>query len=99
MSHGAQTVAGPKLSGIVWVWDNTQSSTTKSKALNEAEVACSYKRVTICAELFTITVWMYVPNSHLPVGSLRGWLPATGEGRRKSAAKSSLASNHHGVWM
>ena len=27
----AWTVAGPKLSGIVWVWDNTQSSTLRAK--------------------------------------------------------------------
>ena len=62
-------------------------------------MACSYKQVTICTELFTIAVWMGVPNSHLPSGSLRGWLLATGEGRWKSATKSGLASNRHGVWM
>ena len=55
-------------------------------------MACSYKWVTICAELFTIAIWMDVPNSHLPLGSLRGWLLATGEGRQKSTAKSGLAS-------
>ena len=62
-------------------------------------MAHSYKWVTICAKLFTITVWMDVPNSHLPSGSLRGWLLATGEGRQKSATKSSSASNWHGIWM
>ena len=30
------TVAGPKLSGVVWVWDDTQSSTAESQALKEA---------------------------------------------------------------
>ena len=30
-----QMVAGLKLSDVVWVWDNTQSSTTESQALNE----------------------------------------------------------------
>ena len=50
-------------------------------------------------EIFTITVWMDVPNSHLPSGSLRGWLLATGGGRWKSTAKSGLASKQHGVWM
>ena len=42
---------------------------------------------------------MDVPNSHLPLGSLRGWLLATGEGRWKSTAKSGSASNWHGIWM
>ena len=32
----AWTVAGPKLSGVVWVWDDTQSSTAESQALKEA---------------------------------------------------------------
>ena len=41
-----QMVDGPKLSGMVWVWDNTQSSTAKSQALNKAKVACSYRQVT-----------------------------------------------------
>ena len=58
-----------------------------------------YKWVTICAELFTIAVWIDVLNFHLPLGSLRGWLLATGEGRRKSTTKSSLASNQHSIWM
>ena len=62
-------------------------------------MAHSYKRVTICTELFTIAVWMDVPNSHLPLGSLRGWLLATEEGRQKSTIKSGLVSNRHGVWM
>ena len=42
---------------------------------------------------------MDVPNSHLPSGSLRNWLLATGEGRWKSAAKSGSASKRHGIWM
>ena len=42
---------------------------------------------------------MEVPNSHLPLGSLRGWLLATGECRWKSAKKSGLASNRRGIWM
>ena len=29
-------VVGPKLSGMVWVWDDTQSLTAESQALNEA---------------------------------------------------------------
>ena len=32
----AWMVAGPKLSGMVWVWDNTQSLTAKIQALNKA---------------------------------------------------------------
>ena len=32
----AWTVAGTKLSGVVWVWDDTQSSTAESQALKEA---------------------------------------------------------------
>ena len=60
-------------------------------------MAHSYKWITICTELFTITVWMDVPNSHLRLGSLRGWLLATGEGRWKSTTKSGLASNRHSV--
>ena len=62
-------------------------------------MACSYKQVTICTELFTITVWMDVPNSHLLLDSLRGWLLATGEGRKKSAAKSGSEPKWRGVWM
>ena len=42
---------------------------------------------------------MKVPNSHLPSGSLRGWLLATGEGRWKSTTKSSLASKWHSIWI
>ena len=62
-------------------------------------MAHSYKWVTIYAELLTITVWMEVPNSHLPLGSLKGWLLATGEGRWKSTAKPGLVSNRQGIWM
>ena len=42
---------------------------------------------------------MDVPNSHLPSGSLRGWLLATGEGRQKSTTKSGSVSKWHGIWM
>ena len=38
-------------------------------------------------------------NSHPLSSSLRGWLLATGEGRQKSATKSSLASNQLGIWI
>ena len=62
-------------------------------------MVCSYKWVTIYTELFTIAVWIDVPNSHLPSGSLRGWLLAIGEGRQKYATKSGLASNWCGIWM
>ena len=49
----ARTVAGPRLSGVVWVWDDTQSSTTEKPSLERKHRwAHSYKRVTICAELF-----------------------------------------------
>ena len=61
-------------------------------------MACSYKQVTIYTKLFTIAIWMEVSNSHLLSSSLRGWLLATGKGRRKSATKSGSASNHCGVW-
>ena len=85
--------------GLVWVWDDTQSSTTKSQALKEAYVAHSYKRVTILLPNFLPSpIWMDVPNSHLLSGSLRGWLLATGEGRQKSAAKSSSVSKWQGIW-
>ena len=36
----AQMVAGPQLVGMVWVWDDTQSSTAKSHTLNRVQVAC-----------------------------------------------------------
>ena len=42
---------------------------------------------------------MEVTNSHLPSGSLRSWLLATGGGRQKSTAKSGLASKCYGIWM
>ena len=32
----AWMIATPKLLGVVWVWDNTQSSTAESQALNKA---------------------------------------------------------------
>ena len=51
-------------------------------------MARSYKLVTTYAKLFTIAVWMEVPNSHLPSGSLRGWLLATGEGRCRNPPQS-----------
>ena len=62
-------------------------------------MARSYRQVTICAKLFTIAVWMDMRNFHLPLGSLRGWLLATGEGRWKSTAKSGSASKWCGIWM
>ena len=41
---------------------------------------------------------MDVLNSHLPSGSLRAWLLATGKGRQKSTNKSVSASKWCGIW-
>ena len=42
---------------------------------------------------------MDATNSHLPLGSLRGWLLVTGEGRWKSATKFGLVSKRCSIWM
>ena len=84
---------------MIWVWDDTQSSTTKSQALDAMKVAHSCRQVTVCVEFLTIAIWIEVPNSHLISGSLRGWLLAAGDGRRKSTAKSGSASKWHSIWM
>ena len=72
---------GFRLLGIIWVWDNTQSSTTKSQALKEAQVALSFRWVTIYTN-FSPSSLEGDTQFHLPSSSLRGWLLATGRAVR-----------------